>query len=163
MSPEHRAVIEAEIGRRLATREVSRALDALVAVKVIGWTWLRHVRHFQPPIGREWWRSLFQPSHGVKPYTSSSGDVENVPAHGDEPIESCNAPNYSTDIAAAWTVIEKMRAVNPFQPAWFEISQLPTGWRANFVGDPHYYAYAETAPLAICLAALRAMGVEGTE
>lgn len=76
----------------------------------------------------------------------------------------CEAhPPYSTDIATAWEVIEKMIKYNPF---WeqkncidFHLSPTsPPGWTCNF-GDDTTRVYADTAPEAICLAALRAVGV----
>jgi hypothetical protein len=80
-------------------------------------------------------------------------------------------PRYSTDIASAWEVVAK---VQRDQPGWRFVllggdsrmgrwSGKP--WKAEFFGhaDPnqdygqrHGEAYADTAQLAICLAALRA-------
>ncbi len=62
-----------------------------------------------------------------------------------------SVPHYSTNIAAAWEVVEKLG--NDF----FELSRggsgLSDGWSAlTAEGD----AWAETAPHAICLAALKA-------
>lgn len=57
-------------------------------------------------------------------------------------------PHYSTNIAAAWEVVEKLG------PDWDLIS-MEQGWIAS-VGSSER-ARAETAPLAICLAALKAM------
>ena len=81
---------------------------------------------------------------------------------------------YSTDIAAAWEVLEKMRE-RGLRPG---VNLLDSGWHGYFV-DPSvvedvvdvdgrsiaYHAtaihgYADTAPRAICLAALRSVGVE---
>lgn len=71
-----------------------------------------------------------------------------------------NVPRYSTDISAAWTVIEKIktqnRSIEVFSPQ----------------GDPHWVCQItqngellagvgeETAPLVICLAALKVVGLE---
>lgn len=83
----------------------------------------------------------------------------------------CAPPEYSTDIAAAWEVVEKLRE----QGAAFCIEQHPmaeepTVW---FLTDKnmsegiiptdhqeHISATAATVPLAICLAALKAAGGE---
>lgn len=61
--------------------------------------------------------------------------------------------NYSTQIAPAWLVVEKM---SPY----FDIFQDGGGWVCRFGwGDKKTLAaYADTAPLAICLAALKAVG-----
>ncbi len=76
-------------------------------------------------------------------------------------------PAYSTDIAAAWQVVEKMteryhwRIVSPFDPRqedcrlWFAglTPHSCSGWN----GRPDYEEGAETPALAICLAALKAI------
>ena len=64
-------------------------------------------------------------------------------------------PHYSTQIADAWLVVEKLgksfdvSRCRKFQEieAWF--------WEASFHNGPD--AQADTAPLAICLAALKAV------
>lgn len=110
-----------------------RELDALVAEKVMGWRRL--------PDTPEW---------GVPPDYTTGG------ALGWRP--------YSTDIAAAWEVVEKLRE------GWLEVNLDCTAFNcANTVrccvtkqGQQHppfpLYADAKTAPLAICRAALRAVG-----
>lgn len=65
--------------------------------------------------------------------------------------------HYSTDIAAAWLVVEN--AVGRGMPAGINVAM-------NWAGDPDGYVaewagvreLADTAPLAICRAALRAVG-----
>lgn len=71
-------------------------------------------------------------------------------------------PHYSTDIAAAWTVVERLEAMG-----WVvRVSQYqlnPTKWNCRFVPttgemlDTGAYVFddAPTAPHAICLAALK--------
>jgi len=61
-------------------------------------------------------------------------------------------PHYSTQIADAWLVVEKMRP-------YFEIYCDGGGWVARFgwADAGTLAAYADTAPLAICLAALKAV------
>lgn len=63
-------------------------------------------------------------------------------------------PHYSTDIAAAWEVVERVDDV--FVLAGFP--GAPIGWSATFSVD--FEASADTAPMAICLAALKSVGVE---
>ena len=77
-------------------------------------------------------------------------------------------PKYSTDIAATWEVVEKMRA-NEFTGS---VDFMPCYYRVLFhrIGiDPAFSTHqemvavgaeADTAPHAICLAALKAAGVE---
>jgi len=90
---------------------------------------------------------------------------------------------YSTDIAAAWEVVEKIRelrhAANEslrtavdeegepsgeiYDHIAFALELWPdcSGWDVNIYDPPAMYATAkaDTAPLAICRAALKAMGV----
>ena len=66
-------------------------------------------------------------------------------------------PHYSTDIADAWLVVEKMKA------SAFEVTIDDTDgdWWALFADLEYKHissAYADTAPLAVCRAALKAMG-----
>ena len=82
---------------------------------------------------------------------------------GNEGIEE-PLPHYSTDIADAWKVVEKMK-----QLFWecdiFYGSKMP-GCSCVFYETLNTKAYqenhlfAETAPLAICRASLKAVGVE---
>jgi len=76
----------------------------------------------------------------------------------DHSIDSCLCfPPYSTDIAAAWQVVDKLISAE----CGFVVSgggSLP--WLATFRNGQ---AHAETAPLAICLAALKAVGYEVKE
>ena len=67
-------------------------------------------------------------------------------------------PRYSTDIAAAWQVVEKLLEVLPYQDIHLEHLEW-TGWAVGTCFDKSEggwddWVYADTAPLAICLAAL---------
>ncbi len=72
-------------------------------------------------------------------------------------------PLYSTDISAAWEVVEKLACmkdeVNVFYDcgAWF----CNTGVDANGEWSIERSGSCATAPHAICLAALKAVGYEG--
>lgn len=59
---------------------------------------------------------------------------------------------YSTDISAAWEVVERLDGT--YEPT---IERHGPGWTAWFDSAS---AWAETAPHAICLAALKACGVD---
>jgi len=73
-------------------------------------------------------------------------------------------PDYTT-ISAAWTVVEKMREEElAFEVTWgwshVEENNDYDNWVAGFSNeDERWTATADTAPLAICIAALRAKGV----
>jgi hypothetical protein len=58
-------------------------------------------------------------------------------------------PLYSTSISAAWEVVEKMRHLDPM------VSWDDPKWEVSF---SDVWAIADTAPHAICLAALKAVG-----
>lgn len=71
------------------------------------------------------------------------------------------AEPYSTDIGAAWRVVERMTEGR----GWFEACLLPAygerpGYRVNFTGNQKDFSHAQTMPEAIALAALKALGVE---
>jgi len=65
--------------------------------------------------------------------------------------------NPSTDIAAAWTVVEKME-----QDYHFNIIRNKGGeYMAGFNKDNKWYSeFADTASMAICRAAIKALGGE---
>lgn len=63
-------------------------------------------------------------------------------------------PKYSEDIAAAWTIIDQIP--NHHSLILFRSHE---GWTLNLNGG-HSSPYGETAQHAICLAALKVVGVE---
>jgi hypothetical protein len=119
-----------------------RELDALVAEKVMGWTSDLYAHSLMGEKVRLW---LPPPPSDV--------------AHTADTL-----PRYSTDIAAAWEVVEKVSGpglafelvdVGSFNPGYTELPR----WCASF-GDGNVVIAeeADTAPHAICLAALKAVG-----
>lgn len=128
----------------------SRELDSLVAEKVMGWKPGTSVG----ADGDGYWDAGFYKPNGT--FTT-------------------HIPPYSTDIAAAWEVVEKLTNIRPdsgFNPefelkceeghvdamiwhASLEDRYTTTDWPDRFT-----IAFADTAPHAICLAALRAVGVK---
>jgi hypothetical protein len=126
-----------------------RELDALVAERVMRWK--LHTQ-FTPP---RW-------------------SVPGAPPQFNMPTE---CPPYSTDIAAAWEVVEALEgktileldehgAFRSRENGGFQLQgpYIRSQWRAGWLERDHEYYLAEevaaTAPLAICLAALKAVGVE---
>lgn len=69
-------------------------------------------------------------------------------------------PHYSTDIAAAWEVVERSRKTHSFTVSseWEHSWHCEVKWHLedNTQGDS--WAQADAAPHAICLAALKAVG-----
>lgn len=130
---------------RVPAREAGPELDAEIAEKVMGYFWLPWRDGFDRDDGcyrrdGKWLCDGIWAPHGPP-----------GPYHG--PI-----PQFSTEVSAAWSVVEKMQAERGFYTC-IQWSQLPKrhqhrGWRAEF---GIYGEDASTAPLAICLAALRAL------
>jgi len=151
--------------------EAGRLLDALVAERVYNWRWITSedwdYSILVDPVTYEY--QLTQP--GISPgkdWPSAYEEYEDAKLAGSQSL-----PYYSTDIAAAWQVAEKLRLwVIPY-------TDDPVGWCAgipeslsaksyvaNMYGPDEIgtvdgrltLARAATAPLAICLAALALSG-----
>lgn len=74
------------------------------------------------------------------------------------PNDYCNVPFYSTDIAAAWQIIEKLVTGTTYE---CYLTHQFNGWSCLFDAPdkPEGYAEGLPAPLAISLAALKASEV----
>lgn len=107
-----------------------RELDALVAEKVMGRCGhtLRRVQdhHQCQKCGEEFWGLAWHKGY-------------------------CAFPSFSTDIAAAWNVVERLK------DRYFLLQYYGDGWDCQIGGTSRT---GNTVPLAICLAALKAVGVE---
>jgi len=72
-------------------------------------------------------------------------------------------PHYSTDIAAAWQVVEKFQSSGEYEI----VMRFLTTWIVSIFGLggnlTDVQVQGDTAPLAICLAALRAVGAIAAE
>lgn len=76
-------------------------------------------------------------------------------------------PKYSTDISAAMEVVQTLNRNTPFQHYKIESDNIPDEnnrwfWSVS-IGSPergYLKEYGDTLPEAICLAALRAKGIE---
>jgi hypothetical protein len=118
-------------------------MDAWVAEFVMGWKW---PTNRCPVCG---WLYSETRDQGCVP-----GDCSMRPRPNIVEIQKSRGYGvYSTDIADAWQVVEKMRT-SPWK--WYEIAHRPIGCMVNFTGNIGDNVYAETAPLAICKAALLA-------
>jgi hypothetical protein len=152
-------------------------LDALIAEKVIGWK----------KRGIEWVHPTELNNCGQPKRMAYSEDVVVGAYDPGEYTEKAWSP--STDIAAAWEVVEKLRLIwrplyqdfgfhasirmwfepdpgtkpNPSRSAWYphRVDQWHVDWVDTRDGiSIGLLAHAPTLPHAICLAALRALGVE---
>jgi hypothetical protein len=134
-----------------------RYLDALVAEKIMGWK--RMDRKYSTL--QQTRTLLVLPNATKKPY----GYTYRIHTNG---VWIPNQmPCYSTDISAAWTVVERMKraSVGPgFSLVWWPADGPDEAWCASFGtnnypdrGEHVVEAVAPTAPLAICQAALKAV------
>jgi hypothetical protein len=131
-----------------------RELDFAVAECAMNWQWY-------------WWtvansqeavRGLFPPDYpncyGYQLWSPEVGALR--------VSESGQVPYFSGSIEAAWAVVEALRK----RGFGFDLFNVPEGWRAIIIrrdiklgrrGERETVADAETAPLAICRAALAAL------
>lgn len=81
----------------------------------------------------------------------------------------CFPPSYSTDIAAAWTVVEHMKHyITPGNDIGLPVMMMVEGSQSSCewhggkqsFNDGTGWVRADTMPLAICLMALKAVGHE---
>lgn len=144
----------APAAQHIAELQAGRELDALVAEKVMGWRWHRHgeVRG-----GWVHYASLLPPESTDHRVPVTSDDA--LLAKHERDTGLC--PHYSTSIADAWLVVEKMGQTEMpghVGPTMLHMLRACAGgqWEAQFCSD---FGYSQTtragsAPLAICRAAL---------
>lgn len=124
---------------RIDQMPAGREMDSLIAERVMGWT-------------------VFYGEHNG--YDLLDDEIANGYPPDEEPEGvPFEIPNYSTDIAAAWEVVEKMKNY------LFVCGRTDDGiWEAYFfpvnsgIGKLSE-AHGDTAPSAICRAALKTMKV----
>ena len=126
-------------------------LNALVAEKVMG---LKNIRSYT---GHEYLSREHICDEGV-----GAGFIYDR-YYSDHGYEVCNVPDYCNDIAAAWSVVDKMESLyyecEVYQGSAFCERQVKF-WKSDNQGDSLSYATSESLPRAICLAALKAVGVD---
>ena len=119
-----------------------REMDALVAEKVIGWIWCAGPDTFKP--GRPWRSWLSEPDTRLPTWDGLTG----MPVDGLFDEES-NVQHYSTDIAAAWLIVEKMQQQGHIHDfLWQFDAATPLEW---------CYLPAADFCLHVCRAALKAL------
>lgn len=93
---------------------------------------------------------------GLEPWPGKPGAFRAPVVLPHQEAKPCEPPAYSTDIAAAWQIVEKLKlAVGPSDSGlvgWWAARNTP-----SLPMSP--LAAADTAPMAICLAALKVVGV----
>ena len=118
--------------------EAGGELDEIVATRMMGWQ-----RQDETPEGR------CCPKNGHD-WISPDGERWRCHACG------WSFPSYSTEIAPAWEVVEKLWTERWI---WFKIHpSSDEGWQVNIeINNRSVPVIADTAPLAICRAALLAI------
>ena len=131
--------------------EAGRALDALVAEKVMGLVPYHCEVGERMKYGGVWAGDPYHPN-GPQGYDGFDNGMDLVAA-----------PDYSTYLEAAWPLVEKFSmAVMPVVGGrWCAIPGTYHEEGDWFEEQPTIYA--DTAPLAICLAALKAVEMSQTE
>ena len=112
------------------TQFTKREIDRLIAERVMGWT------------------NLY--AQGARFGTSPKGKSHSI------------IPPYSTDMSAAWEVVEKLRQSGyqgKLDWATPELGYECYFWSSSLPPNEMQCPRTQTAPLAICLAALKVMGV----
>lgn len=137
-------------------KEAGRELDALIAEKVMG---LEH---------REW-KPYYAPEGWFPREQRGAVGVDGVPMpEGYEP----DLPCYSTDIAAAWQVVERLLSLGFWPDLISSHRSDGQNWRCEIdrytppdaETDPFpVSAISASAPHAICLAALAAVNAQSPE
>jgi len=148
--------------------EAGPELDALVVEKVMGWRWDEDWGCLIPPeqtakpseMWTDWQKEWDAETRSYEVYREPVREnlVSGIVYSGDS--SKIITPRYSTDIAAAWEVALRMIRV-PYSYEFY-LCQQTDGWDVSFQhpGDKGGQAHGETASLAVCRAALKA--VEGT-
>ena len=119
-----------------ATLVAGRALDAMVAEKVMGWQFVPASK----PEGHPRWT-----------------DGEDWFCAEKTCISGGSPPAYSTDIAAAWQVVEELHRRFPDLTIEVGWSHETRQWFCQDYDEMNFGGAGSSAPLAICLAALRAV------
>ena len=146
-----------------------REIDVLVAEKVMGLT----IAHrdwpcYTPPDGSTY-EAAVEDDGGAVPWGGERGPVyfRGTPYVDNGTPESAwyePVPFYSTDIAAAWLVVERVATIDKGEPGGLEVAVIryPDRWECHIETNSAAFLCIEeasTAPLAICLATLRAIEV----
>ena len=116
--------------------DAGRDMDALVAEKVMGW-------------------NNIEGGHG---HPTESGPFVDCGCLS-HAYQKQEIPHYSTDIAAAWEVVEKMMDEGEYTSLECYGGRYCFHIHLTADTDDIHIEVAETAPLAICSAALAAKGV----
>jgi hypothetical protein len=134
-------------------KQMSREIDALVAEKIFGG------KHEYNEGYGEFWSA--PPAHVVRyEFDEQQKEPPTAPDGSGKHVRYDYLPNYSTNITEAFRIIKKFGNWSIY------LSRVDDKWEANFEEQEDGYSFArtaETAPMAICLAALSSVAVEAGE
>lgn len=137
--------------------DYNRKIDELIATRIMGWQRMTYGQWFvlrHPDRSGERWAKDDRPDNG---WFTASGECQGLsddePDWYDDPQERWSP---STDIAAAWQVVVRMR--ERFTEIEIRETQLSFSYTTVVICG-HDEVIAETTTLAICLAALKAYGI----
>ena len=127
--------------------KAGRELDALIAEKVMGATVFNTGPEGRPSKGAPYPAVIFGKDQTVMCVLHDDGEGATI----------MRIPHYSTQIADARLVVERLTEGGEWNYN-FGIYRNKYGYWANFMVGLEPNHLADTAPLAICLAALKAVG-----
>lgn len=130
--------------------EAGRELDKVIGERVMGWKWLN-----APAVGEPFMLSPEQ----ISRYTPEF--VEQNTVKDCDLDAPSRLPHYSTSIADAWLVVEKLRERESIARSNGASDQAWVSFVWNLPMSRHgiHYMLFSLTPLAICLAALKTMEV----
>ena len=157
--------------------EAGRELDALVAERVFGhkglgyygpsldgstWEHGKSVWYATKREAQDCYRRYWEMKHKDNPRGYMDPDDEDAfyLLRWEDGWGPLSVPEYSTSIAAAWEVVEKLATTELYKGHDITICGHIGKWSVDFASDDakNYTVDAASLPLAICLAALKAVG-----
>jgi len=129
---------------QIRNMEAGRELDALVAERVMGRKWYTMVT----PGGER--SMMHEPGHVLIYLTEKYGLVPGRTEIGF--VDMSSIPAYSTDIGAAWEVVERLLEMGHYFSLHPNCFYQPPVWGVHL--DVLGVVRANTLPLAVCRAAL---------
>ena len=136
-----------------------RELDALVAEEVMGWRWRAFKSDWDAP---KWAKDIYPPDAVELSWPDEPGAPPLAELPYRRSAHYLDMPHYSSDIAAAWQVVERMRDLDFYATIGQDWPGNEGLWEVDFSkdGDVYFYAAEHSVSRAICLAARKALGAE---
>ncbi len=138
--------------------EAGRELDALIAKTLFGWRTEKAPSTTQP---HNMGTNFYNPSgQWVEWVSDEAAPLLRISPGYHVEVYPRSIPKYSTDIAAAWAILEKLSDETRSEKTRFHFSVGKNSCeleRRVYIGEPDtFYAEGDTCAHAICLAALDA-------